>query len=88
VIYAICFDSNAVFEFLSEREAVDYCKRHLGDWQLCDEAGRLVVPAGLAPRMRTELLAVHLWLSAAHEDGALAHAHPVSAPDLIGVPLS
>jgi hypothetical protein len=71
------------FAFRSEREAGDYCRAHPGEWQLCDEAGCNVMPVGFTPRMRTGLLAAHLWLADAHDDGGLLHggfdsSHPAS----------
>jgi len=77
MIYALCFDTNTVYCFRSEREAADYCSRHAGDWQLCDAAGRAVYPPGFAPRMHVGLLAAHLWLAEAHENGGLHEAGPV-----------
>ncbi len=71
MIYALCFDTNTVHTFLSERQAAEYCRSHAGDWQLCDEAGRPIYPPGFAPQARIGLLAAHVWLSDAHDDGGL-----------------
>ncbi|GAB3251077.1 hypothetical protein [Chitinimonas naiadis] len=72
MIYALCFDTNTVHCFRSEREASEYCKAHAGDWQLCDGAGKPVYPPGFAPRMHAGLLAAHLWLADAHDGEWLA----------------
>lgn len=71
MIYALCFDTNTLHTFRSEREAAAYCQRHAGEWQLCDEEGRAVYPPGFAPQARVGLLAAHLWLADAHSDGGV-----------------
>lgn len=66
MIYALCFATNTLHCFHSEREASEYCQRHPGDWQLCDAQGRVCYPIGMAPRLHLGLLAAHLWLEQAY----------------------
>ncbi|WP_269533418.1 hypothetical protein [Chitinimonas sp. BJYL2] len=78
MIYALCFDTNTVYCFRSEREASAYCREHAGDWQLCDERGQAIYPPGFSPRMQVGLLAAHVFLADMHESG---NSQPSYAPD-------
>lgn len=85
MVYAFCFETNTLHCFRSEREAAEHCRGRGGDWQLCDEAGRALHPAGFAPRARMGLLAAHLWLADAHEVGGVLHvAVPTDGLHLFG----
>jgi len=85
MVFALCFDTNTLHCFISERLAADYCRQHGGDWQLCDEQGRAVYPPGFAPRVQMGLLAAHLWLAEAHDaEGVLPHGFDPSLNSWLG----
>ncbi|GLR13806.1 hypothetical protein GCM10007907_25960 [Chitinimonas prasina] len=85
MVFALCFDTNTLHCFMSERLAADYCRQHGGDWQLCDEQGRAVYPPGFAPRAQMGLLAAHLWLAEApYAEGVLPYGFDPSPSGGLG----
>jgi len=67
MIYAICFDTNTLVTFQSERLAEAHIRSQPGCWQCFDEAGRVVRVAGTQATSMVGLLAAHQWLADHHD---------------------